>query len=359
MKKFFITGFDPEKYQLRDLFPLARLLLQYSSNESNAARKIFAEKVISELDLKPAASLKEADFVLVSEPLTHLTDRKKHQELARLNAVCAEKDVLIYVLVGGDYGKVHPRFSHVIYYRMGGFKTQLDEKNRAFFPLLSDHLQGFFNRDEIILREKKEKPTVGFCGHTSSSTIKYLYEKLKLTQINAQRLFAGDTNFEPLFSSAFERYKILESLRDAPEVETNFLFRDKYRAGAVTEEERHKTALEYFSNIIESDYVLCLRGAGNFSVRLYETLLMGRIPVFINTDCLLPLEDEIDWKKHVVWIEWQDRRKVTEKIVDFHRRMTGEEFIQRQKSNREIWKSRLNVRYYLEHLIKSDNPKEI
>ena len=359
MKKFFITGFDPEKYQPRDLFPLTRLLLQASLNESNPARKIFAEKVIADLELKAADSLEEADFVLVSEPLTHLSDRKKYLELARLNAFCSPKNVPIYALVGGDYGKVHPSFSHVIYYRMGGFKTQLNEKNRAFFPLLSDHLKGFFNRDEIILREKKELPTVGFCGHTSASTIKYVYEKLKLTQINAQRLFAGDYNFEPLFSSAFERHKILESLRHSPEIETNFLFREKYRAGAVTEEERYQTALEYFTNIIESDYILCLRGAGNFSVRLYETLLMGRIPVFINTDCLLPLEDEIDWKKHVVWVEWADRRKIAEKIVNFHRQMTDEEFKLIQKRNREIWKSRLNVSYYLKHLVKSENRKGI
>ena len=64
--------------------------------------------------------------------------------------------------------------------------------------------------------------------------------------------------------------------------------------------------MEFYENMVSSDYIVCVRGGGNFSVRLYETLAMGRIPIFINTDCLLPLNKSIDWKKHVVWIERED-----------------------------------------------------
>lgn len=234
---------------------------------------------------------------------------------------------------------------------MGGFKSQLDQNNKAFFPLLSDQLKKLFNQDSVVLREKKKKPTVGFCGHASSSIIKSIYEKLKFVKINSLRAITGDLNFETLFSSASERLKILKTVSVSKDINTNFIFREKYRAGAITEEERRKTTKEYYNNIIESDYIVCLRGGGNFSIRLYETLMMGRIPVFVNTDCLLPLDDEIDWKRHVVWVEWKDRKRIAEIILRFHKNLSQKEFLRMQLENREICKSYFNVKYYLENIL--------
>ena len=37
-------------------------------------------------------------------------------------------------------------------------------------------------------------------------------------------------------------------------------------------------------------YGLCVRGFGNFSFRLGETLMMGRIPILIDTECILPFD---------------------------------------------------------------------
>ena len=57
-----------------------------------------------------------------------------------------------------------------------------------------------------------------------------------------------------------------------------------------------KLRKEYYQNIDNTDYTLCIRGTGNFSVQFYQTLALGRIPIFINTDCILPFEKEINWK---------------------------------------------------------------
>src|SRR5690606_19049993 len=98
------------------------------------------------------------------------------------------------------------------------------------------------------------------------------------------------------------------------------------------------------------DYVLCVRGAGNFSVRFYETLLMGRIPIFVNTDCLLPFEDKINWKKHVVWIEWKERSNIANIVADFHSKLTDKQFEDLQKSNRKLWKEELSVKAMLQNI---------
>jgi len=71
--------------------------------------------------------------------------------------------------------------------------------------------------------------------------------------------------------------------------------------------------LEFLQNMIGSDYVFCCRGAGNFSYRLYEALCCGRIPVFIDTDCVLPYDFMIDWKKYFVWVDQSELPLIAEK----------------------------------------------
>lgn len=355
MKKVFITDFDKEKYKPKELFPLVRPFLNSETCKWKADRENYIKWNCPTLEIETTSSLEDADFVLVSEPLNHKRDKNKYEKIAELNSRCAERNILLHIFVSGDFGKKHPEFSNVIYYRMSGFRKQLNENNKGFVPLLNDHSKKFFNRASFVFNEKKEKPTIGFCGHATYSIAKMLYEKLKLIQINGQRSIAGDFNFEPLFSSAFERLKLLKIIGDSKEVNTNFIFREKYRAGAVSEQERFRTTKEYYDNIINSDYVFCLRGSGNFSIRLYETMMMGRIPVFVNTDCLLPFEDQIEWKKQVVWVEWKDREKIADIISEFHRNITKEEFVRRQKKNREIWLSHFTVGHYLENISKSSD----
>ena len=52
--------------------------------------------------------------------------------------------------------------------------------------------------------------------------------------------------------------------------------------------------------MINSHFNICNRGNGNFSMRFYQTLSCGRIPVLLNTDMVLPFSDEIDWESLIV-----------------------------------------------------------
>lgn len=345
MKKIYITDFDKERYRSNEISPLVRPFLHDGSWATD--HDVMERRNCAGLEIEITSDLDQADAVLVSEPLNHRHDNSRYRQLADLNSRCSQHGIFAHVFISGDYGKVHPHYTNVIYHRVGGFKSQLDTHNRAISPLLTDELKNLFNRDDIVVREKMPKPRIGFCGHASSSVTKYFYEKAKFLQINGQRAVVGDFNFEPLFSSAFERKKLLSLLENSDETETNFVYRERYRAGASTEEERQKTTLEYYENIIDSDYVLCLRGGGNFSVRLYETLMMGRIPVFVNTDCLLPLDTHIDWKKHMVWVEWEERLKIADRVYYFHRNLTNNDFRQLQEKNRQLWSQTLTLKNFV------------
>ena len=94
-----------------------------------------------------------------------------------------------------------------------------------------------------------------------------------------------------------------------------------------------KLRKEFYRNIENTDYTLCVRGGGNFSARLYETLALGRIPIFINTDCTLPFNNEIDWKKHLVWVEYDEINDIETTIHQFHHSLTVQSFQQLEKEN--------------------------
>ncbi|RYX87270.1 hypothetical protein EON73_01720 [bacterium] len=95
--------------------------------------------------------------------------------------------------------------------------------------------------------------------------------------------------------------------------------------------------LPFVNNVFDNQYNICVSGHGNYSFRLYEILSAGRIPVFINTDCVLPFEEFIDWKKHVVYIEEKDASKAGQILLNFHHSISPEKFLQLQKDNRSLW----------------------
>ena len=276
-------------------------------------------------------------------------------ELHEINGLCKSNKIKAFGYISGDFGTDFGTYSEIVFMRMGGFKSQLSKNNKGYPVLLSDHFERIYKQTQIDSRPKTNLPVVGFCGHASLGTSKKWKEKVKFMRENAKRFLKNPlrNDFEPLFSSAYVRAILLNTLEQSKKIKTNFIYRVHYRGGAVNQETREKTTLEYYDNIKNSDYVLCVRGAGNFSVRLYETLMMGRIPVFVNTDCLLPFESEIDWNKHVVWVEWDDRKNIANRIAAFHKQLSNDEFVALQLANRTLWKETLSVKGMLEMISSS------
>jgi hypothetical protein len=305
---------------------------------------------ISLTEYKLVSQIHYAQRVIIPFPINLYHSTHKMTDLYKLNEQCKQNNIFAYGFISGDFGTKYTDFSNIIYFRTSGYKTKLSQKNKGFPVALSDHFQRIYNRENITPLTKTEVPIVGFCGHATLSFSKRIKEIIKCSIENTKRFFRNplETNYEVLFASAYERAKVLSSLSKSDSIKTNFIVRKHYRAGAKSIQEREKTTLEYYNNILQSNYVVCMRGAGNFSVRFYETLLMGKIPVFINTDCLLPFEETINWKNHLVWIEWKDRKNIAQIVSNFHNKLSNEEFINLQIINRKLWKETLSVKNMLQ-----------
>jgi hypothetical protein len=97
---------------------------------------------------------------------------------------------------------------------------------------------------------------------------------------------------------------------------------------------------EFVDNIQNNLYTLCVRGGGNYSFRLSETLMMGRIPILVDSDCILPFENEIPYKQNTVYITKENSDNFTniDKVIqDFHSSHSEERILEIQKENRNIW----------------------
>jgi len=187
---------------------------------------------------------------------------------------------------------------------------------------------------ELPLRPKRSRPVVSFCGLTSSSGL--------LRRLRAH----------PAHTSI--RARALRLLREHAGVGTNFVERSHFLGGALGRSGLDVAAMqrvraEYVENMIGGDYVLCARGAGNFSYRLYETLSCGRIPVFVDTDSVLPVDFSADWRGHCVWIDESELESIGDRVVAFHEGLSEHEFVGLQRACRRFWETYVSPEGFFAH----------
>jgi hypothetical protein len=126
-------------------------------------------------------------------------------------------------------------------------------------------------------------------------------------------------------------------------VETAFVRRPTFWAGAWDLDEAgriaamHAARAEYVENLVASDYVLCTRGNGNYSYRLYETLSVGRIPVFVDTDSVLPFGDRVDWRSLCVWIDEHELAAIGRRVAEHYAAHSDDDFVALQRECRRVW----------------------
>jgi hypothetical protein len=196
---------------------------------------------------------------------------------------------------------------------------------------------------EVPLRQKRARPVVSFCG-VSGLVVRGVRSKLKRRMAAAPALARGASRLgvELLAPNPYRaRAHALYLLPRSRDVQTSFIVRDWWCNGAFARgldlPRLRQSYSEYIENMLDSDYVLCTRGRGNYSIRFYETLSCGRIPVFVNTDCVLPYEKWIDWKRYCVWIEEDELPHIADKIMEFHERHSPAEFQDLQRECRRLW----------------------
>ena len=285
-------------------------------------------------------TLLEADIAVVPVDISYYFQTGQKNQLFNFidGANLLHKKVWVYS--AGDFGITLNK--NVYTFRLGGFESKFDEKTFIMPSFISDPYNEIDSKFVPIVKTKI--PKIGFVGHADSSLIKIARE-FYIYGLHSAKRFCKKlyTDYQAYYPSGIIRYNLLTNLKSSNFIDCDFIFRDKYRAGASSEAAKKETAEVFFDNIYQNPYTFCIRGAGNFSVRFYETLAMGRIPLLVDTDFRLPLHNSVLWKNHCIIVP---ENNIEKGLIDFHKNITENQFLQLQINNRNLWLNYLERKAY-------------
>ena len=296
----------------------------------------------------------QADVVLLAYKWSHYVNRGHiaQAEQAAQGAQSASKPFIVFC--AGDFPARLP-FDNALLFETAGYRSALGYVYHSGQPIFLPDYRQLYCQNGWQPRPKTARPVVGFCGLAGGSALQLLSRRAaNLGQRLSYRL--GWRKWEPPpFETSSFRQRVLGQFASSPGIDTNFILRKKYRAGVSGEKDpHHPSRLEFVGNILNTDYTVCMRGGGNFSVRFCETLSLGRIPLFIDTDCLLPWHDQLDYKAHFPWIEMHELPHAAEKLLDFHHSLTDSGFIDLQHACRKLWEEQFTADGFYTRLAAQD-----
>lgn len=256
-----------------------------------------------------------------------------------------EKKILVFGMADSDE---HIDIPHSVIFRYSqyGYRKRENEIIMPPYPLhfRPPELAGYRKRvwKNLFLREKREMPVVSFCGWAGFPSI------YRSVTYRARILFADikahvwrDKHAELHKQGIYFRRAAIRALEHSPFVKTNFLIRKSYSAqkgfDGMNRIQPKDAEKEYIESVCNSDFVLAPKGNGNASVRFYEALSLGRFPVLVNTDCLLPLKECIEYDKFVVIVDHTKIFDIGCAVRRFYDSLSNEEFQKRQKMAREAF----------------------
>ena len=283
-----------------------------------------------------------SDVAFLPFNLNYYSNNNKIDILNNFVSKMQQFDKKVFVWVEGDSDVIfeHP---NCIFIKYGGSKLK-SISNEIIQPgdLKNDLLKKYYD-GRVQIRKKNDKPSVGFVGMADFTIIQLSLLIIKNCLKKFQYSFQN-TLFEsgPIIPHSAHRKGTMNKINNEPKITSNFIVRKSFAEGVRNNDRNARVT--FIDNIINNDYTFCMRGEGNYSLRFYETLCLGRIPIFINTDCILPFQDEINWKKNCIWVDESDLNNIGEIIMNFHDNISETEFIGLQRENRRIW-----MRYFSKH----------
>lgn len=346
MVKVFIKKIIPELRYLPMLYPNFGVLMNEKRLFADLGNRSMRFPVV-----EIVKDLQEADFILLPHEYFDVADRypkyvQEHLALAKESG----KKLLIFDL--SDYSEKKIVAPNAWIFRIAEYASQKSD-NVIVMPTFIEDL----GATRIPAPRAKGKiPIIGFCGWAGFRNFsEYLKFLIKTFLIDLRRLATLDFKLETHKQGIYFRRHALSVLQHGAtrgRYLTNFIIRHSYSSHINTvEKSPAELRWEYISSITDSDITLAVRGDANASCRLFEILSLGRIPLLINTDCALPLADELDYKKFTIFVDYRDISRLDKIISKFWERTSEQEFVAMQKMAREAFEKYLRVDSFLAYIL--------
>jgi hypothetical protein len=261
------------------------LVNQKIINNNNTFKNLDNNDIINIVEY---TDVKNCDFIYYPHKIHKNTNI---DNLIELSETYNKKILLFY----NDDDETVFNFKNSILFRTSMFKNNKPE-NYFSVPAFCNDLK---KEEDFFLRKKETSPTIGFCGAITHPIRQTIIDEINKTELNK-----------------------------------NFIIRDSFWGGNVW---GHQVRSEYIQNTLNSDIVICLRGSGNFSYRFYETMCLGRIPLIVDTDLVLPFEEFISCENLILKIKKEDIKNLYQIINDFWEKI--EDYENYQKDIISFWEN--------------------
>jgi hypothetical protein len=223
--------------------------------------------------------------------------------------------------------------------RPSAYKSLL-KKNEIIMPAYIEEVGSLYGTEPMA---KGEKPTVGFAGKAGFKTVR---ERARYYLRNYV-LRTG-----PRREGVYFRRKALSTLENDSAIDMRVHVRQTYSAHTKTIELSPEQARkEYIESIQNSLLTLAPRGDGNYSLRFYETLSLGRIPLLIDTDIPLPLEESIPYDDFILRVPWEDTTRINTAVTSFFTSHSDEEIRSMQIKARAAFEEYLYMPRFLKQVL--------
>lgn len=239
----------------------------------------------------------ECDFVLLP-PCSSYGGFEEYMNQHQEYLSKAKKPVAIFYSSSDD--RVFNVGTSIQLFRGGSYRSRNRDNIHGAVNVVADHYAGKLLGKEL---------SVSFCGLPSNNDLRsFVIDKF----------------------NTYDYFDFIGRTKWGGDTENDTADRDSYGIGP-----SEKTKNEFIANMQSNLYSLVVRGTANVSYRLFESLMMGRIPVIVDTDMLLPFADNIPYSTNMVWVGVDDDYDSV--LREFHDSHSEDELVRIQLENRSIW----------------------
>lgn len=326
MLKLFI---GPEK----DGVGIIRLLAKYRGINKTSSQLFQPVNVPVEDIFCIVNSISDADAILFPHDYASVKNDDDFIATYEKLSEVYNKKIIVFSVSDRD---IFVLFKNAIILRTSAYRYKLRSNEIIVAPFIEDMglLYG------VSVRHKTNaSPIVGFAGLAQWWTI-YARVKAYVKQflLSCRVLYTGRKEIRAHTQGIFIRRQALRALGMFQGVRLCVIIRNSFSGLARTINVSQKQLRDEYVEIMQqSDFCLAPKGDGNYSLRFFETLALGRIPVLVDTETVLPFEDKINYDNVIIRVPLRDIKSIGNIIANTYMNMTDEDFVQRQHYARKIF----------------------
>jgi hypothetical protein len=203
-------------------------------------------------------------------------------------------------------------------------------KNLKYFSEKPDKHIFFLGSDSIQEINCLENSIVfAYSAHKSSNKIALPYQPIVCPpqQISDINLCLYDVSFQGYLCNEI-RKKTVKKVADMKSVVINSRYWfHKFMGENTSEIERNYCGLMQMSK-----FILCPKGFGLNSIRFFEAMSYGRIPILISDNTKLPMENKINYDEFMIRIPENEIETIPERMENFKQKLSY-----KSKMARSVW----------------------